>query len=87
MDAQGVAVQGHGGRLVQRDPLRHPVAEPLAGGRAVLGEPFRRGPVHPAAAVLQGQRRVPVVERGHGGDAGGEQLVDQPVVEVQALPR
>ena len=85
MDAQGVAVQGHGDRLVERDPLRHPVTEPPAGGRAVLGEPLRRGPVHPAAAVLQGQRSVPVVEGGHGGDAGLQQPVDQPVVEVQAL--
>ena len=87
VDAQGVAVEGDGGGLVQRHPLRHAVTEPLAGGRAVLGEPFRRRTVHPAAAVLQGQRGVPVVERGHGGDAGVEQPVDQPVVEVQALPR
>ena len=84
MDAEGVAVEGDGDGLVERDPLRHPVTEPLAGGRAVLGEPLRRGPVHPAAAVLEGQRRVPVVQRGHGGDAGGQQQVHQPVVEVQA---
>ena len=84
MGAQGVAVEGDRGGLVQRHPLRHAVAEPLAGGRAVLGEPFRRRAVHPAAPVLEGERRVPVVQGGHGGDAGGEQLVDEAVVEVQA---
>src|SRR5439155_21469600 len=36
------------------------------------------------AAVLQRLRQVPVVEGGVGADAGVEQAVDEPVVEVQA---
>ena len=85
VDAEGVAVEGDGDRFVERDPLGDAVAEALGRPPRVLGEAFRRGPVQPAAAVFQRQRSVPVVQGGHGGDAGFQQLVDQPVVEVEAL--
>ena len=62
-----------------RSPNRLPAAAQYSANRSAVDT------VHPAAAVLEGQRRIPVVQGGHGGDAGGEQLVDQAVVEVQAL--
>jgi hypothetical protein len=74
-------------RLVQRDPHRYPVGEALRGGLRVVGEPVRGVPRQPAAAlVLKRLRQIPVEERGNRRDAGGEQRVGQPVVEVQAGP-
>src|SRR5690606_14593988 len=42
-------------------------------------------PGGPAADVLQRLRQVPVVERHVRRDAGGEQGIHEPVVEVQAF--
>ena len=38
----------------------------------------------PAAAILERLRQVPVVERHARLDAASQQLVDQPIVEVEA---
>ena len=80
-----VAEERRAPRLVEGVPHGDPVAE--AGGDAggVVGEPGGGVAGGPAAAVLDGLRQVPVVERGGGPDAGGEQLVDQAVVEAGAL--
>ena len=59
------------------------VAESSRNGLHVLGEGPDRRPVGPAAAILERLRQVPVVERHERLDAGGEQLVDEPVVEVE----
>ncbi len=84
--AQRVAEQARDVRLVDRDPLLDPVAEPHAAERGVLPEPLGGLAVQPAAlVVLERLRQVPVVERGHRLDAGGEQLVEQPVVVGEAL--
>ncbi len=80
----GVAQEGGAPRLVQRDPLLHPVAERLADDLRVLGEAVGRLPLGPAARVLQLLRQVPVVEGDGGLDPGGQQLVHQAAVEVQA---
>ena len=53
--------------------------------RGVLGEAVDGVAVEPAAVVLERLRQVPVVERDHRLHAVGEQRVDQPVVERQAL--
>ena len=84
MHAQDVAVGGDGGGLVDRHPAGHAVPEGSRGDGGELPQPVGRVPVHPAAGLIQRQRGVPVVERGHGGNAVGEQQVDQPVIEVQA---
>ncbi len=73
-------------RLVQRDPHRDPVGEPLRGEPRVVGEPVRGVPCQPAAVVFEGLRQVPVEQGGGRGDAAGQQRVGQPVVEVQARP-
>ena len=82
--AGGVAEERRAPRLVERRPGRHAVAEGVVHGRRVVDEPVRRVAVGPAAAVLEGLRQVPVVERQPRVDAVAEQLVDQPVVERQA---
>ncbi len=81
--ARRVADEGAAEGLVERDPAVHPVTEPGGDHPGVLGEPLSRLAYPPAAPVRQGLGEVPVVEGGGGGDAGGQQLVDEPVVEVE----
>ena len=81
--AGGVAEERRAPRLVERRPEGHPIAEPVADQRRVLGEPVRGVACRPAAPVLQFLRQIPVVQRDRGRDAGGQQGVDQPVVERQ----
>ena len=71
-------------RLVERRPVLDPVAEGRGHDVGVLGEVVRRRPLRPAALVLERLGQVPVVERHVRLDSGGEQLVDEPVVEVEA---
>jgi hypothetical protein len=78
---EGVPVDHVHERLVERDPQLDPVAQRLADDPRVLAEPLRGVPRQPAPAVLQGLRKVPVVERGDRVDARRQQRVDQPVVE------
>ncbi len=80
----GVAQEGRAPGLVERDPLLHAVAERLAHDLRVLREPVRGVPLRPAARVLQLLRQVPVVEGDGRFDPGGQQLVHQAAVEVQA---
>ncbi|CAM5256229.1 hypothetical protein SGLAM104S_09630 [Streptomyces glaucescens] len=84
VDAGAVAEEGAAPRLVQGDPLLHPVAERLADDLRVLGEAVGGVALRPAARVLQLLRQVPVVEGDGRLDAVREQLVDQAPVEVQA---
>jgi hypothetical protein len=65
--------------------VAHSVAERLGDDGGVVGERVGGVTQRPAALVLLRLRQVPVVERDEGGDALGEQLVDQPRVEVEAL--
>ena len=81
--AGAVAEERRAPRLVERGPVAHPVAERAVHERRVLGEPGGGVPGRPAAGVLQRLRQVPVVERQPRLDAVGQQLVDQPPVEVQ----
>ena len=72
-------------RLVVRDPVPDAVAEPAGDRLDVLGERIDGVAHGPAACVLDRLRRVPVEERHVRRDAVAEQLVDEPVVEVEAL--
>ena len=79
--AQGVPVQGHRCGFVDGRPAVHPVAERLPRQVGVVGQPVRGVAVQPAARTLQRLGGVPVVQRRHRPDAGGQQFVDQLVVE------
>ena len=70
-------------RLVVRDPVGDAVAEARRDGLDVLGERIDRVAHGPAARVLEHLRGVPVEERHVRRDAVAEQLVDEPVVEVE----
>ena len=70
-------------RLVVRGPVADAVAEPLGDGVGVLDERLGGRALGPAARVLERLRRVPVEERHERLDPVPEQLVDEPVVEVE----
>jgi hypothetical protein len=74
------------GELVDREVVLHPVAELFGNETRVVGERLRRfGRLPTAVLVLQRLRKIPVVQRHERLDAGGEELVDEPVVEVETL--
>jgi len=79
-----VSREGAAPRLVEGDPPGHPVGQCLGDQSRVVGEPVGGVAVAPAAALLQGLRQVPVVERHGGFDAGVEEAVDQALVEVES---
>ena len=83
--AEEVAEPGDAPGLVDRGGGGDPVADPAHDDLGIVGEPAGDVAVAPAAEVGQRRRKLPVVEGGEGPDAAGEQAVDQPVVEVEAL--
>ena len=85
VQAGGVAEERRAPRLVEGRPHVDPVAERVVHVERVLGEPVGGVAVGPAALLLQRLRQVPVVQRQPRQDAGIEQLVDEPLVEVDAL--
>jgi hypothetical protein len=78
-----VAQEGDHPGLVVRDEALDAVAEPAGDELRVLAERLRGGALRPAAGVLERDREVPVVKRRHRLDPAPEQLVDEPVVEVE----
>ena len=86
VDADAVAELDERAELVDREDVLHAIGQPLGDVAGVVGERLRRVARFPAAdAVLQRLRQVPVIERRERLDAVREQLVDEPVVEVEAL--
>jgi len=79
-----VRLQARAPRLVLRDPVAHAVAEPGRHRVRILDKGLGRLPPGPAALVLQPLRQVPVEEGRVGDDAGVEQAVHEPAVEIEA---
>ena len=78
-----IAAVGHDPRLVERRPHRDAIAERAEHHPGVVGEPVGDVAVEPAAAVVERGRQVPVVERGVRRDAGLEQPIDEPAIEIE----
>ena len=70
--------------LVQEDEMAGAIADALDHRRRVVGESPGGVASGPAAAILERLRQVPVVETRPRLDAGFEQRIDQPIVEVEA---
>jgi hypothetical protein len=71
--------------LVDGEEVPDPVAQLLGDVAGVVGEPQRDFARLPPPLVLEHLRQVPVIERGERLDARRQKLVDQTVVEVDAL--
>ena len=81
--ASDIAEVGHHVWLVQRGPRFDAVAQAIEYRLGVVGKRIRRVSREPAARFTKSLRQVPVIERRHWRDACTEQLVDQPVIEVE----
>lgn len=78
-----VAAVDHHPGFVQRGPVPDAVAQARGDDARVVREPVRAIAGGPAAALVQRLRQVPVEQGRERRDAGREQAVDQPVVEVE----
>ena len=72
-------------RLVQGGPGVHPVAELLRHEAGVPGEGVGGLAVAPASGILQLLRKIPVVQRDNGLNAGCAESVEQGDVELHTL--
>ena len=71
--------------LIDRKEVMHPVGEVRGDHRRIISEPVDNRRVQPPAKLLEGLRKLPVKESDIRLDAGGQELVDQPVVEAKSL--
>ena len=86
VDADVVPELHEGAELIDGENVLHAIGEMLGDVAGVLPERLGRLARLPAAAtILKRLRQVPVVERGEGLDAVGQQLVHEAVVEIEAL--
>jgi hypothetical protein len=76
---------GHHEWLVESDPVSDPIAESTNYHLDVLSEPRRHVAIRPSSAALQGSWKVPVMEGKKRLYVGGQQLIEQPVIEVETL--
>ena len=86
VDAVPIAQFEERTELVDREDVLDAIGQSLRNESCIVSERLGRVARLPAAAVvLQHLRQIPVIQRGKGLDAVGEQLVDQAAVEVHAL--
>src|SRR6266478_4616357 len=71
--------------LVEREEVPRPVAELSGDVTGIVGECLGGVAPFPPAAILQRLRQVPMIERRERRDAVGDEVVEEPVVEVEAL--
>jgi len=73
------------GALVEREEVPDPVAELFGHVAGIVRECLGGVADFPTAAILQRLRQVPVIERRERRDAVGDEVVEEPIVEVEAL--
>ena len=78
-----IGLADEAGDFVHGHPMPHPVSQAADDGLGIDGEGIGGAAGHPAALVLQGLGQIPVVQGDVGLDAGLEQGVGEPIVEVQ----
>src|SRR5262245_23090027 len=71
--------------FIQREEVPRPVAELFGDVAGIVRECLGGVAGLPTAAILERLRQVPVIECRERGDAVGDKLVKEPVVEVEAL--
>ena len=70
--------------FVERDPVADAVGKPVNHDGRIVGEPVGTVGIEPAAPHEQVVGKVPVEQRNPWLDTGGEELIDQAVVETEA---
>jgi hypothetical protein len=84
MDADQVSKECEDRRLIQHDPMFHPVSQSLGRLNRVFTEPASNVAIGKSSPILQCLRKIPMKQRGKRGYACGEQLVHQAVVKVES---
>ena len=74
----------NGSFMVMKVSTRSPSA--LKHGDGIFGEPADDVAIVEAALLVQHPREIPVIERDHRLDAGGEKVVDEAGIVVEAGP-
>src|SRR6266699_6229885 len=84
MDALGIAEVRATPGLIVREPPLNAVSQTACHHLGIVSESVGCIADEPAAAIQQGHRQVPVIERGERPNAPGKQSIDQAVVKIQA---
>src|SRR5262249_28970432 len=71
--------------LVEREEVSRPVAELFGDVTGIVRECLGGVADFPPAAILQRLRQVPVIERWERRDVVGNEVVEEPLIEVEAL--
>src|SRR5215470_1161253 len=71
--------------LVEREEVPRPVAELFGDVPGIVRECLGGVAAFPPTAILQRLRQVPVIERRERRDTVGDEVVNEPIVEVEAL--
>ena len=71
--------------LVERHPVLHAIAECVGHYGSVVSKNFGEVAIGPSAGILERLRQIPMIERHPRLDVPLEHLVDDAVVEVEAL--
>src|SRR4249920_594139 len=82
--AGAVTEEGRAPRLVHGRPDGDTIRERVVHELRIIGESVGSVAGGPPARVLERLREIPVIESEYRCDAGGEQFVDEPAVEVEA---
>src|SRR5207245_5591133 len=77
------AGKGDGLGLVAGDPIDHAITQAPPNLAGIRGKPCRRIGRRPPASLLQGLRKVQVIERGQWSNAVLQQRLDEALVEIE----
>src|SRR5579875_4215204 len=73
------------GRLIECNPVMHPVTQAARYNIGVAGESLCRFPARPATHfILQRLWQIPMIERYKRLDIRGQQAIYKPVIKIQA---
>ena len=80
-----VAAIGDYPRLIESDPHRLSIVEHAENNLCVIGEPVGHVAVDPSAAIVDGRREVPVIQRDQRLDPVLPPTIGEPSVEIEPL--
>ena len=79
--AQGAAEKIEDRRLVKCSETFDTISETRGDQCRIVGKPCRQLPIQPSANILESLGKIPMIQAQPRLDAGGQQFIDQPIVE------
>ena len=83
MNTAVVAHERRHPRFVVGDPQLYPIGEPVEHDGGIIEVVLYGVSIGPAPLVLKALRQIPMIEGDHGCDFVGQQIVNQPLVEIK----